>query len=72
MKKEINFESALEQIEGIIENLEDGTANLQSSVDLYKKGSELIKYCQDKLNAVEQQIKILNQDSGSLENFSEK
>lgn len=72
MKKEINFESALEQIEGIIENLEDGTANLQSSVDLYKKGSELIKYCQDKLTAVEQQIKILNQDSGSLENFSEK
>lgn len=72
MKKEINFESALEQIEGIIENLEDGTANLQSSVDLYKKGSELIKYCQDKLTMVEQQIKILNQDSGSLENFSEK
>ncbi len=72
MKKEINFESALEQIEGIIENLEDGTANLQSSVDLYKKGSELIKYCQDKLTTVEQQIKILNQDSGSLENFSEK
>ena len=67
MKNQINFETALTQIEKIIERFEEETINLDNSIELYKQGTELIKLCQDKLNSVEQQIKILNQDTNKLD-----
>jgi exodeoxyribonuclease VII small subunit len=67
MKNQINFETALTQIEEIIERFEEETINLDNSIELYKQGTELIKLCQDKLNSVEQQIKILNQDTNKLD-----
>ena len=67
MKNQINFETALTQIEEIIERFEEETINLDNSIELYKQGAELIKLCQDKLNSVEQQIKILNQDTNKLD-----
>ncbi len=72
MKHNINFEDAIEQIEQIINRFEDEVINLNDSIELYKKGHELIKSCQNKLSSVEQQIKIYNPDSAQLDNFDGK
>lgn len=53
------FETALAQLEDIIQAMENGDIPLEAALASYKQGIELIKFCQDKLTDAEQQLKIL-------------
>lgn len=53
------FETALAQLEDIIQAMENGDIPLEAALTSYKQGIELIKFCQDKLADAEQQLKIL-------------
>jgi len=55
--KDILFESCLKQLEKIVEQLVSGNVDLEKSVELYERGIELKKICEEKLKKVEQQIK---------------
>ena len=60
MKKKINeitFEATLKQLEDIVDQLDSGDIDLEKSVELYEKGMELKKICDEKLKKVELQIK---------------
>lgn len=46
----LTFEQALEQLEVIVRKLESGAGELESSIEEYEKGSELLKHCEKKLN----------------------
>ncbi len=69
-KTELNFEIAIKQLEEIINDMENGNIELEQSMNKYKTGMELVKFCQEKLRDVEQKVKILDQESHQLKEFS--
>ncbi|HYA19987.1 MAG TPA: exodeoxyribonuclease VII small subunit [Burkholderiales bacterium] len=66
--KSQTFESALAELEKIVASMEAGQLPLEQSLAAYKRGAELLKYCQSALAEVQQQVKILEDDT--LKNFS--
>ena len=68
-KSSDTFESAINQLETIIQHIENNQIDLESALNQYKHGMELVKFCQDKLRDVEQKIKILDQETNQLKNF---
>ena len=56
------FESALEELEKLVADLEAGKLPLADSLAAYKRGAELLKYAQGELALVEQQVKVLEGD----------
>lgn len=64
-----NFEAALTELESIITRMESGQLPLQQSLSAYKRGTELLGFCQKSLADVEQQIRILN-DANQLQPFT--
>ncbi len=59
MSKKVNFESSLEQLEGIVKKLEKPDVNLQESLKLFESGVKLYKDCQKSIDEAEKKIKIL-------------
>jgi exodeoxyribonuclease VII small subunit len=59
-----SYEAALEELEQLVARLESGSMPLDQLLTGYQRGSVLLKYCRDKLEAVENQIKVL--DEGAL------
>ena len=64
-----DFETALTELESIISRMESGQLPLQQSLSAYKRGTELLGFCQKALADVEQQIRILN-DANQLQPFT--
>ncbi len=70
MAKEVKFEENLKELETIINELENGEIDLDSSIEKYTKAMKLVSTCEKKLNEVEEKVnKILN-ENGELEDFS--
>ncbi|WP_175991086.1 exodeoxyribonuclease VII small subunit [Bacillus sp. Marseille-Q1617] len=63
-KEELSFEEAMEQLEGIVEQLEEGEVPLEKALQFYQKGMELSKYCHDTLNKAEKQLTKMITDEG--------
>ena len=61
------FESALAELEEIVSDMEAGQLPLEKSLAAYKRGAELLKFCQTTLQDAQQQVKIL--EDGALKNF---
>ena len=53
------FESALSELQSIIEELESGSPSLDQMIQLFEEGMTLMSYCRDELNEVEDRVKIL-------------
>lgn len=67
-QKPQSFEQALAEIESIVTAMETGQLPLEQSLAAYKRGAELLQYCQAQLRDAHQQVKIL--EAGTLQNFS--
>lgn len=50
------FEKALEELEGIVDQLEQGAVSLDESITLYERGELLKKRCDDLLKNAEMRI----------------
>ncbi len=61
------FESALAELESIVNSMEAGQMPLEQSLASYKRGAELLKFCQAALHDAQQQVKVL--EDGVLKNF---
>ena len=66
--KSQTYESALNELEGIVTRMEDGQLTLEQSLSDYKRGAELLKFCQAQLADAQQQVKVL--EAGVLKNFA--
>ena len=55
---------ALQELEQLVAALESGQLPLDQLLGSYQRGAALLAFCRDKLQAVEDQIKVL--DAGSL------
>lgn len=58
-----DYESALAELETIVSEMEAGELPLQSSLNAYKRGAELLQFCRQQLADAEQQVKILDGDA---------
>ena len=56
---EKKFESALEDLEQVVEQLESGDLALEDSLAAFEKGVGLVKFCNQKLNEVEKKVELL-------------
>ena len=56
------FESALGELEKIVASMEAGQMPLEQSLAAYKRGAELLKYCQAALQDAQQQVRILEEN----------
>jgi exodeoxyribonuclease VII small subunit len=59
---EKTFEDALKRLEEVLESLEHGNLNLEESVKAFEEGVQLVRYCHDKLDAVERRVELLLKD----------
>ena len=57
------FEAAVSELETIVRQMETGSLPLEQALEQYQRGVVLLRHCQDKLDAAEQQIKILEGDT---------
>jgi exodeoxyribonuclease VII small subunit len=60
------FEEKLKSLETIVEQLSAGEIPLSKSVDLYKQGLTLTKELYGELKTVEQEVKQLTEENGTL------
>ena len=60
---DLTFEQALEQLEGIVGNLERGDVALEQSIEAYERGEMLKKHCQTLLRAAEDKVEKIRLDA---------
>ena len=59
-KTPANYEAALRELEALVVQLESGDMPLERLLSGYQRGAVLLKFCRDGLEAVEEQIKVLD------------
>ena len=71
--KALDFESALHELESLVERMEQGETTLEESLTDFERGVALFRQCQKALDEAEQKVQILIKKSGadSLEPFDE-
>jgi exodeoxyribonuclease VII small subunit len=73
--KEISFEKALEKLEVIVSELEEGELALDASLKKYEEGITMVRICQEKLEKARKKIDLLMKDENgkfTLKTFEEK
>ncbi len=54
-----SFEKALAELEKVVARMEGGNLSLEESLSAHKRGLELAKFCQERLEAAQQQVHVL-------------
>ncbi|WP_374591382.1 exodeoxyribonuclease VII small subunit [Aquabacterium sp.] len=63
-----SYEVALDELERLVNRMESGQLPLDQLLDSYKRGAELLNFCRSRLQAVENQVKVL--EDGQLKNWN--
>ncbi len=63
--KDINFETALAELEDLVGQMESGDMSLDDSLKAFERGIKLTRHCQAALQAAELKVQALT-DSGEL------
>ncbi len=58
------YEDAIQELDALVRRLESGEMPLDQLLSGYQRGAVLLQFCRNKLQAVEDQIKVL--DDGAL------
>lgn len=64
-----SYETALVELDRLVQALESAQLPLDGLLDGYRRGAELLAYCRSRLDAVEQQVKVL--DGGQLQPWND-
>ena len=62
-----SFEAALTELEALVATMETGQLPLKESLAAYKRGAELLAFCQDALKDAQLQVDVL--EKGVLKAF---
>lgn len=62
-----SYEQALAELERLVAAMEGGQLPLDQLLEGYKRGAELLAFCRARLDAVEEQVKVL--ENGQLRPF---
>ena len=63
-----SYEQALAELEGLVSAMEGAQLPLDDLLTNYRRGAQLLAFCRARLQAVEQQVKVL--ERGQLEPFN--
>jgi exodeoxyribonuclease VII small subunit len=63
-----SYEAALQELEQLVLELESGQLPLEQLLGGYQRGATLLQFCRERLQAVEEQIKVL--DDGQLKTWA--
>jgi exodeoxyribonuclease VII small subunit len=63
-----SYEDALRELERLVAGMEGGQLPLDQMIDSYRRGAELLAFCRGRLEAVEAQVKVL--EDGQLKPWS--
>ncbi|KND59253.1 Exodeoxyribonuclease VII small subunit [Candidatus Burkholderia verschuerenii] len=55
-----NYEAALAELETLVARMEEGALSLEESLAAYRRGATLVGFCQQQLEKVEQQVRVLD------------
>ncbi len=69
-KAPASYEAALEELDQLVGLIESGQLPLEQLLTGYQRGAQLLQFCRDKLQAVENQIKVL--DEGTLKPWTQE
>ncbi|MGO4303847.1 exodeoxyribonuclease VII small subunit [Cupriavidus sp. RAF12] len=58
-----SYEAAMAELETLVASMESGELPLEASLTAYRRGAELVRYCQQSLERVAQQVKVLEGDT---------
>ena len=56
---ELTFEKALAELEKLVAQMEGGSLSLEQALASHKRGLELARFCQERLEAAQRQVKVL-------------
>lgn len=59
--KEKSFEEAIEELEKIVKDLENGELSLDESISKFQKGIEISSYCNNIIEEAEKKIVLITQ-----------
>jgi len=65
MKKKLDFEKALKELEKLVRQLEEDDLPLDKALKTFEHGIELSRYCAKCLDDVEKRIKQLSRDENN-------
>ena len=63
-----SYEAGLKELEGLVAQMESGQLPLAQLLQTYQRGAFLLSHCRAQLQAVEEQIKVL--EAGTLKQWS--
>ena len=63
-----SYEAALAELDRLVQQMESGQMPLDELLDGYRRGAELLAFCRQRLQALEQQVKVL--DEGQLKDWT--
>jgi len=65
-----SYEAALDELEQLVGRIEGGQMPLEQLLSGYQRGAQLLAFCRDRLAAVENQVKVL--DDGQLRTWTQE
>jgi len=63
---ELSFEAALQELEKIVEKLDSGRVDLDQSIDIYTRGSQLKQHCETKLRVAQERVEKIVTQNGNI------
>ena len=70
MADQINFATAMSELEEVVRKLETGEVPLEEAITLYKRGMELSTFCHEKLTSAEEQLISIVNENGEKTPFN--
>ena len=67
-KEPASYEQALAELDRLVQQMEGGQMPLDQLLDGYRRGAELLAFCRSRLQAVEEQVKLL--EDGQLKTWT--
>ena len=71
-EQKLTFEEAMETLETLVTEIEEGKVSLEESIEKYAEGTELVTRCRAILDRAEKKIQVLSKgQDGALEEAGE-
>ncbi|MBV1906143.1 MAG: exodeoxyribonuclease VII small subunit [Pseudomonadales bacterium] len=68
----IDFETTLDQLESLVEQMETGELSLEASLEAFERGVKMTRDCQSALKRAELRIQVLNNENSETDVFDEQ
>ena len=66
-KEPASYADAVQQLEALVARLEAGQLPLEELLGEYQRGAALLAYCRERLQAVQQQVQVLDENAAPQE-----